>query len=69
MPPIQKSVKRVLAGPAKIDGNGVCRWAEYSDGTAGVEAWRSGAWAPASGVTLDEIGFGRKVSQSDLRSA
>ena len=65
-----KSVKRVLAGPARIDGNGVCRWVEYSDGTAGVEAWRKASgWAPTEGVSLDEIGWGRKVAPGSALAA
>ena len=64
------SVKRVLAGPSRIDGNGVCGWVEYSDGTAGVEDWRKGrGWAPAEGVSLDEIGWGRKVAPGSALAA
>jgi hypothetical protein len=61
MSPNEKSVKRVLAGPSKID-RGVSRVVEFTDGSWGCETWAPGSGWRAGGASPDEFMFAAPVS-------
>jgi hypothetical protein len=64
----KESVKRVIAGPVKIDG-GCSRWVELADGSDRVETWvrSKGGWTPG-GATIDEFFEARPASVAWMRS-
>jgi hypothetical protein len=57
----KKTVKKVLAGPAKIDG-GITRVVELPDGSGRVESWVKGKGWVEGGATADEFFFAPPVS-------
>ena len=59
----EKSVKRVTAGPSKIDG-GISRVVELSDGSGRIETWAPGKGWVEGEASLDEFIMAAPVSPS-----
>jgi hypothetical protein len=66
MSPNEKSVKRVISGPSKIDG-GVCRMVELSDGSGRCQSWIKGSGWDEGGCFPSEFMFAPPAS-SELAS-